>query len=469
MVADAQAHGRWHPLGDGYQPQPGDWVAVRRPRRGRDQLRRRRARHDRRRLAARPHRQRALVRRLRSPTRAWRASSTTATSSRRAPRSPRSRRPAPAAAHRGDSDGTRQRQRRAAGAHAAPRPGIRPQRPGSGAPGRAGAAAGEPPGLEPRHPGRRRQPGTTGAGAAAPPERRRRGAVRAAVPGVLATGDLLGRAARRRGGDRAASRPAARRRRGSPAQADRLRGEGGGARGAGRPAGRAAIPGAMGTPVAPRRGAAGRAAPPARRRAPPHAGARRAADARRDADGHADGAPTAAPTTPEPRRRTATQPGASPGAPRRPRRPRARPGGSTRRRAPGTSRRSSAWSRPGAIAAQQRYGVPAAVTIAQAIEESAWGRSGLAAQYHNLFGIKGTRARGQREPADLGVPGRAVGDDRRAVPGLPQRRGVDRRPRRAARHQRLLHAGDGRPRRARRVRQRPDRRLRDRSRTTART
>ena len=44
---------------------------------------------------------------------------------------------------------------------------------------------------------------------------------------------------------------------------------------------------------------------------------------------------------------------------------------------------------PGAIAAQQRYGVPAAVTIAQAIEESAWGRSGLAAQYHNLFGIKG--------------------------------------------------------------------------------
>ena len=26
MVADAQAHGRWHPLGDGYQPQPGDWV-----------------------------------------------------------------------------------------------------------------------------------------------------------------------------------------------------------------------------------------------------------------------------------------------------------------------------------------------------------------------------------------------------------------------------------------------------------
>ena len=45
---------------------------------------------------------------------------------------------------------------------------------------------------------------------------------------------------------------------------------------------------------------------------------------------------------------------------------------------------------PGAVAAQQRLGVPASVTIAQAIEESAWGQSSLAARYHNLFGIKGT-------------------------------------------------------------------------------
>jgi flagellum-specific peptidoglycan hydrolase FlgJ len=45
---------------------------------------------------------------------------------------------------------------------------------------------------------------------------------------------------------------------------------------------------------------------------------------------------------------------------------------------------------PGAIAAQQRYGVPASVTIAQAIEESAWGQSALATTDHNLFGIKGT-------------------------------------------------------------------------------
>jgi flagellum-specific peptidoglycan hydrolase FlgJ len=45
---------------------------------------------------------------------------------------------------------------------------------------------------------------------------------------------------------------------------------------------------------------------------------------------------------------------------------------------------------PGAIAAQQRYGIPASVTIAQAIDESGWGQSGLAAADHNLFGIKGT-------------------------------------------------------------------------------
>ena len=45
---------------------------------------------------------------------------------------------------------------------------------------------------------------------------------------------------------------------------------------------------------------------------------------------------------------------------------------------------------PGAIATQRRYGVPAAVTIAQAIDESSWGQSELAVKDHNLFGIKGT-------------------------------------------------------------------------------
>ena len=45
---------------------------------------------------------------------------------------------------------------------------------------------------------------------------------------------------------------------------------------------------------------------------------------------------------------------------------------------------------PGAIAAQQRFGIPAAVTIAQAIDESGWGQSALATADYNVFGIKGT-------------------------------------------------------------------------------
>ena len=49
---------------------------------------------------------------------------------------------------------------------------------------------------------------------------------------------------------------------------------------------------------------------------------------------------------------------------------------------------------PGAIAAEQRYGVPASVTIAQAIDESGWGRSLLAAKDNNLFGIKGSGSAG---------------------------------------------------------------------------
>ena len=45
---------------------------------------------------------------------------------------------------------------------------------------------------------------------------------------------------------------------------------------------------------------------------------------------------------------------------------------------------------PGAVAVQRQYGIPASVTIAQAIDESGWGQSRLATEDNNLFGIKGT-------------------------------------------------------------------------------
>lgn len=42
--------------------------------------------------------------------------------------------------------------------------------------------------------------------------------------------------------------------------------------------------------------------------------------------------------------------------------------------------------------AHRQYGVPASVTIAQAILESNWGRSGLTIKANNLFGIKADKS-----------------------------------------------------------------------------
>jgi flagellum-specific peptidoglycan hydrolase FlgJ len=92
---------------------------------------------------------------------------------------------------------------------------------------------------------------------------------------------------------------------------------------------------------------------------------------------------------PVPAPRATAAPFAHPAAPKTPYRKYSAP---ERTRTPGTSAQQAFINQiaPGAVAAQQRYGVPASVTIAQAIDESGWGGSALAARDHNLFGIKGT-------------------------------------------------------------------------------
>jgi flagellum-specific peptidoglycan hydrolase FlgJ len=60
---------------------------------------------------------------------------------------------------------------------------------------------------------------------------------------------------------------------------------------------------------------------------------------------------------------------------------------------------------PGAVEGQRTYGVPAAVTIAQAIDESAWG---AAAPGHNLFGIKCSGGPCQSLPTEEFEDGRYV-------------------------------------------------------------
>jgi flagellum-specific peptidoglycan hydrolase FlgJ len=46
---------------------------------------------------------------------------------------------------------------------------------------------------------------------------------------------------------------------------------------------------------------------------------------------------------------------------------------------------------PAALATQKQFGVPASITLAQAILESGWGQSGLAINADNYFGIKATQ------------------------------------------------------------------------------
>lgn len=57
---------------------------------------------------------------------------------------------------------------------------------------------------------------------------------------------------------------------------------------------------------------------------------------------------------------------------------------------------------PHALEMQRRYGVPASIALAQAILESNWGRSGLATNARNLFGMK----RARRHPHSICLPTR---------------------------------------------------------------
>ncbi|GAB6988053.1 glycoside hydrolase family 73 protein [Paenibacillus pini] len=64
---------------------------------------------------------------------------------------------------------------------------------------------------------------------------------------------------------------------------------------------------------------------------------------------------------------------------------------------------------PHAIQDMQKCGIPASLTIAQAILESNWGKSGLTAQANNLFGIKGTGTIGSVDmPTTEYVQGKAT-------------------------------------------------------------
>jgi flagellum-specific peptidoglycan hydrolase FlgJ len=312
LVADAQAHERWHPLGDGYQPQPGDWAiydehveVVTSYARGvldtigADSLPG---------LTVNAHSSGApladqgvegFVDNGNLKAAAGAAASSAPAASQAPAAAPAASQPAGGTASAGQP-APATAPRSASSGHSASRAAA-PARDGSAAaiPGILDAGAIRSAGASPAT-GPAPQPGGTRAGAAES----------ATVPGVLAAGDLL--------------------------------------RGAGAVTGGSAGTGTSTKAPAAARPAAAPSAQPAHE-APPSS-------------------PAAAP---------ATAPATSAGR---------------QYATPGTRDQQAFISlvAPGAIAAQQRFGVPAAVTIAQAIEESAWGRSGLAAQYHNLFGIKGT-------------------------------------------------------------------------------
>ena len=334
MVADAQAHGRWHPLGDGYQPQPGDWAVYNGHAEvvtsyadgvldtiGADSLPE---------LTVNAHSSAAPLAEQGvagfvdngnlkpTGTVGTPASAAPATASPGGDQSP-----APTPTPTGAT---------------ATIPGIPATGALAGTSGSAGTSSSAGTG------------GSAGTGVVPDVRGTAAGAGTASgarIPGVLATGDLLGQPA---AGTAAGPHPGS--------------GHEGSAAGTGADATIPGLPGsspAAGAPAIPGTTSAGPAA------APTAAAPSTSPSAR----------PTTPAASPTPTARASVAPANSAG-----------PNYAT----PGTRNQQAFISlvAPGAIAAQQRYGVPASVTIAQAIEESAWGQSGLSAQYHNLFGIKGT-------------------------------------------------------------------------------
>jgi flagellum-specific peptidoglycan hydrolase FlgJ len=321
MVADAKEHGRWHPLGDGYQPQPGDWVLF-------------------------PGHVEVVTSYAGGVLDTIGADSlpglTVNAHSLHGPFADQG--------VTGFVDNGKLKAAPATTASTTGRGGAPGTTAGDGATGRA-ATGGTGKGGTSRggtSAGGTSAGGTARGGGKHPP--RPTGA--AAVPGIPASGAL----GAFKGGSVAGARAAA----GTAARAT----GGTAAAGAATPAGHATVPGVpAGTlAIAPTAGNPDLAAPASTPAAP--------------AAGTPAATPSSSPSAPV--SATPSPTGSSPAG--------------RQYATPGTRDQQAFISlvAPGAVAAQHRYGVPAAVTIAQAIEESAWGRSSLAARYHNLFGIKGT-------------------------------------------------------------------------------
>jgi flagellum-specific peptidoglycan hydrolase FlgJ len=376
VVADAQAHGRWHPLGDGYQPRPGDWTVYDEHVEvvtsyaggvldtiGADSLPGLTVNAH---SSAAPLAEQGVAGFVDNGNLSPAAGSigSPASAASQAPAAPAARQPAAGKSASGKPAPPAQAPRASAAAPpasgtgtsvpagAATIPGVPAASASPGSAGSHGSATSDGSGAS--HGAG--HAGGTGAGAA----------VSAAVPGVLAAGDLLGRV-----GTGTASGS------GSGSAASGSGGGDGAGAGSGqpdvaaRPSAAATIPGLSATPTT-----------------APAAGQPAAVPGAQPAHAASPSSPAATPSSPA---ATPSSPAAAPTAPAAS--PAASPGGSAGRRyaTPGTRDQQAFISMvaPGAMAAQQRLGVPAAVTIAQAIEESAWGSSGLSAQYHNLFGIKG--------------------------------------------------------------------------------